>query len=448
MSDQVEVQVCKAERNFVSIVVHETQVPEVEKLVAKLNRKAKRAGVNPVEIIARLEEPREVAQEVDGEEITFAVPYIRLDIEYDVIAYNGDFRVVGWIEPSGVGNQCFVHVAPGAEVTEDQLSDFREHDMTCDHCGTKRRRKSVILVENRKEEGWPIYTVGKSCLEHFAGIDPKAALAWTDFEKAFKALADQQAANDKEYGTIDKMALVKRVGLPVRRVVEAACTVNRSHQNYIDHNTKNRVWFLANPFERSRINYVQTDVDQFLADQILRYLDLLNIEDTELTDASHKAALSARVGYVKLNNLPGFIQGLEAARKAIVAQRPWLQAEKAEKAEKAPKGIPVADKHFLGEAGEEVEDLKVVVDEVIEKSGYAIVRCKTAFGGKKVVFFIGTIDIKQYDLLFEGSNTRSNFPLLVSGKITDREVWSPPSRHYIKVRTTKLGKVKIVDPLK
>lgn len=431
------IQVAAAERSFTSIRVHESQVEVVEKLVARLAKKAAKIGIAPPEIINRQEDPEEIEREVNGETITFAIPFVIIDVEYDVIAMNGDFRVIGHLEPSGVDDQCFVHVAPGAEVSEDDLAGFREHDMTCDHCGFKRRRKSVILVEDRSEEGWPVYSVGSTCLEKFCGIDPKAALAWEGFAKDLEDLAKKEAERAAEYGTIDKMALVKRVGLKVDRVIEAVVTVIRG-QGYCSPVAKAQAWMLANPYDRSY--HTITEKDTYIAQHVERYLRLLPVDDMDLNDSMHKAALSVAAGYVKYSNMAGFVVGVDEAMKAVLKDRPWLS-----KKPKQPTAVPSAHSSdpYLGAVGDWIENVKAHVTMVKTESHYVMVKAKTAFGSKELVWF-SSFSMKDKAALADIKALKVGDAIVIARcKVEKHESWRPHSRfRNAKARlSTKLSAV-------
>lgn len=440
MSDQISIQVA-AERSFTSVRVHESQVEAVEKLVARLAKRAAKLGIAPPEIINRKEDPEEIVKTVNGEEITFAIPFVILDVEYDVIAMKGDFRVIGHLEPSGVDDKCFVHIAPGAEVTEDDLADFRNHDMTCDHCGHKRYRKSVILVEDRSQEGWPVCTVGSTCLEKFCGIDPKAALAWEGFAKDLEALAKREAERAAEYGTIDKMALVKKVGIKIDRVIEAIVCVIRSHDEYVGPQTKDRAWRLANPYERSFIQYEITDEDRYVAAHVQRILAGIDLGDLDVNDTHYRAALSIAAGYAKYNNMAGVVVGVDEIRKKVIADRPWI-GRKPKKANNKPSKTLFNHSEYLGMVGDWIEDVKVQITTVDRRDDYTLIKAKTVVGNKALVWFTSNAMKDKAALADMKELNNLDFAVISRCKIDKHESWRPTRRRNARVqRTTKLAAV-------
>lgn len=154
------------EMKSVEIVVCDWKVEEVMKKVKSFNRKAAKFG-SPEAKIDSMEDTFAV---IDGK----VVPKVKMAISFGVAKHAGKWNILGSIEPSGAGDDSVIlNLKPG--VTGD-FSAFRFHDMSCDHCGHKRRRNKVVIVEDASDNA--LYTVGTSCLMSFTGIDPSMALIW------------------------------------------------------------------------------------------------------------------------------------------------------------------------------------------------------------------------------------------------------------------------------
>ena len=95
-----------------------------------------------------------------------------------------DFLAV--IEPLEGGN--LLRQVPGADVAEGELAPWRQGKISCNHCGTSRRRTETFIV--RADGSDPVLAagtykqVGRNCLESFLGGKSPASilaqLAWPD----------------------------------------------------------------------------------------------------------------------------------------------------------------------------------------------------------------------------------------------------------------------------
>jgi hypothetical protein len=95
-----------------------------------------------------------------------------------------DFLAV--IEPLEGGN--LLRQVPGADVAEGELAPWRQGQISCNHCGTSRRRTETFIV--RADGSDPAIAagtykqVGRNCLESFLGGKSPASivaqLAWPD----------------------------------------------------------------------------------------------------------------------------------------------------------------------------------------------------------------------------------------------------------------------------
>jgi hypothetical protein len=95
-----------------------------------------------------------------------------------------DFLAV--IEPLEGGN--LLRQVPGATIADGELSHWRQGAMSCDHCGTTRRRTETFIVRSDGSDpsiaAGSYKQIGRNCLEAFLGGKSPAAivaqLAWPD----------------------------------------------------------------------------------------------------------------------------------------------------------------------------------------------------------------------------------------------------------------------------
>lgn len=140
--------------------------PRFEKKVAQINKKAIALGYDAIAVT----DVSESFESVDGRyrkvhAVTIKAPEVFVRPGWEVVGLvesikNSDKKIV-----TGLGTEL--------------SASWESHNMCCDHCGTKRARKQVFLVQS----GDQLLSVGKQCLEGYTGINPEMVLAlsqlWT-----------------------------------------------------------------------------------------------------------------------------------------------------------------------------------------------------------------------------------------------------------------------------
>ena len=151
-----------------AIEVHACHEEELNKRIAKLNRKAERINAGTVQIVktpfiktektynARTDQWHEIKYKMFSVDIVGEV--VKID-GYDFIA-KVDFE-------DGVP---YVSSAPDKEAPKWA----RETDTRCDHCTHNRTRKNVFILKNAEGE---YIQVGRTCLKDFLGHDAKHIVA-------------------------------------------------------------------------------------------------------------------------------------------------------------------------------------------------------------------------------------------------------------------------------
>jgi hypothetical protein len=93
-------------------------------------------------------------------------------------------KLAGWdflavIEPLGGGN--LVNRVPGSDESVD-LTAYRTHDGSCDHCQTIRKRNETFVVRSNGDDAsipaGQVKVVGRNCLAAFLGGESPATILW------------------------------------------------------------------------------------------------------------------------------------------------------------------------------------------------------------------------------------------------------------------------------
>jgi hypothetical protein len=179
-------------------VIPASQREAADKLVAKVNRRAEKAGLPAytVEVGA----PREVPDPFDPR-TDFVQTYSRV-VDFTVIGAVPRFAgwsFVGLVERDGAGVTT-VRTVPGVDEVPG-LGVFRAEADRCLHCNTTRQRRRTFLV--RHDDG-RITQVGSTCVEAFLGMPVRGLdRLW---ESPFSSLEDEDFGGgygpDRMYETI------------------------------------------------------------------------------------------------------------------------------------------------------------------------------------------------------------------------------------------------------
>jgi hypothetical protein len=143
-------------------------IPVVQERIAKLNRRAERAGMTGIEMrelgFKMVNDPR--YDEKKYERAGIEIPKIKM-IEIEV---EGEPKIEGWkfvgvLDLITIPNTVLVKAVPGESVPQQ----YFDHDGSCDHCNKIRRRNETFVVQN--EDG-TTQAVGRNCLRDFLGHSP------------------------------------------------------------------------------------------------------------------------------------------------------------------------------------------------------------------------------------------------------------------------------------
>ncbi len=145
--------------------INEDDLPKLQAKINDLNKRAKRIGTDPITL--ELGETKKVKLQT-----RFVEDLWRGLVEVTV---NGpepryaDWQFVAALKPLTSGNMVF------AIGDQEIPRKYRKADMTCDHCGTKRKRNATYII--RSTETGEYKQVGRSCLKDFMGHGDPARFA-------------------------------------------------------------------------------------------------------------------------------------------------------------------------------------------------------------------------------------------------------------------------------
>lgn len=169
--------------NIATATVSEYAVAALRERVEKLNARALRHGMSPLQVNAVEVEPKEAKS---GD----LVP------QFEVTIVGNAPRLEGWVIAAKVERDeiigILVKAIPGPFAEED-YSEYRESDFYCDHCNSRRGRKCVFVM--RHTETLETKVVGRNCLADFVRNDKAEDFA--RFVEAVDAIQEWFVAGDE-----------------------------------------------------------------------------------------------------------------------------------------------------------------------------------------------------------------------------------------------------------
>lgn len=191
-------------------------LPQVEAIIERINRRAKKLGVDGFTLVKGEPFDREVSVDRDGLGIQPKkwVRFIPVTIEGPTIKAQGGWRLAGRVDFED--GATIVNAKPGSELPKR----FRSIRPICDHCQSDRQRNAVFVF-NR--EGDEYMQVGRQCLKDYLGHDPAAALwAASEYGGVFDDI-DRELDEDRA-GGMSRSQLVS-----LDEVMQAAAYAVRVH---------------------------------------------------------------------------------------------------------------------------------------------------------------------------------------------------------------------------
>ena len=202
-----------------------SNLSHLRKRIEKISRKAEKLGCAPVSLTegetfytvkAPGQEPFDVtcteaveeAYQIEGASIRC---YVKVEVE------GAAPKIDGWKLVAALDHKS--HSETIVKTTVDDLPvKYRQHDGSCDHCQTKRRRNDTYVL---RDDAGETKAVGRQCLKDFLGFnDPQAIAKWQTFHKIVDICSDAE-----EYGWAGERA-VAEVGLERFLAQTNACVRN------------------------------------------------------------------------------------------------------------------------------------------------------------------------------------------------------------------------------
>lgn len=159
--------------------------------VAKINRRAKKLGLEPLEMVIG---PEEVVKERVCVDPFFMITrevvnvYRHVEIHGEIPVIPGGWELIGLIEHDSLN---ILKTVPGKEIPE-----FFYDRTVCDHCNTNRTRNKTIIVKNTEGE---YKQVGTTCVQSYLGINPNTLLYFMESKDFF----EEYNGHHKEQETFD-----------------------------------------------------------------------------------------------------------------------------------------------------------------------------------------------------------------------------------------------------
>lgn len=280
-------------------LIPKNNIIKITEELAKLNRKAKKLDLTPVEF------------EITGEtEDSFIIEVNNTE----------PVQIKGWdlvavIENTSNGENL-VKAVPGAGEIPDK---YRNADSSeCDHCHTKRKRSKLFLLRNGEE----FKQVGSSCLQDFFAADPSVMLeAASLYVKFHEVLTDREPYTGGQKHSIS---------YSTKEVVTLACAIIRKHgytskktaEAYDKESTASTVaWAISHHSYSSEAqmaadfikNLNITEADRERADKIIDWAK--SLPKTGVSDYVYNLGVAFRNMYTTPSSFGFVVSGAEAYRK-------------------------------------------------------------------------------------------------------------------------------------
>jgi hypothetical protein len=193
--------------------VYEELRSEVEKSIIKLEKKAKKLGVDAPEVILgetyihtytdSTYDKDDLFAEIEGNFKVFAVDVFDIEVKFKPIKFNG-WTPIAFLDTV---DQVYIQMDIDADYDYDFVKALE--DKVCDHCKTRRNRRNVWVLQH--EDG-TIMKVGSTCIKDFTGVSPDSFFkmfqfiqstieSWNDEEEMWRGSGKHR--NPENYETFD-----------------------------------------------------------------------------------------------------------------------------------------------------------------------------------------------------------------------------------------------------
>lgn len=293
--------------------IHASSVEGFTSLMKRLNKKAMKLGISPIEW--SVSAPREETMTIHPEgapSMELAVDVVDIEWSRDRLESGWEFR--GTIELLESGEST-LHLSAGklSDVPEEFSSLAANH---CSHCGTARRRKETFLLKRGEE----FVQIGRTCLRDFLGHSEKGLLF---IDEVWRSLPSEFDAEDSG----GAFARAFRDVIDVRETLEKGIVLirefgwlSKSAAGFGETPTVSRFSIFSDPRERAlaaRLLDGISDADRQEALDIVRHFAAKNDRNE---DYEFKLGQLCRCGAVEKRNLGILVSAIESYRAARARQ--------------------------------------------------------------------------------------------------------------------------------
>jgi hypothetical protein len=294
-------------------------VATLEGKIAKLNKRAAKNGLKPIELIIGDKELVCIKKE-DAEGAAQYREYTFVTVVGETPIVEG-WKIIGAVEH--INGVNLIANAPGVEHVDNK---YRERPAYCDHCNTKRVKKYSFIIENI--ESGETKQVGRSCLKDFFNAEIKNQLAYLEWFTGLILDLEDEESDYYGCGGAPILATVVEIlewaSFAVRTDGYKKSDWENSTKNYVS----NLLW---NPKSRvldDRSIAEPTAEDKKNALGCIEWIESAEAKNdyiTTLKDLVKAEAVPYRFfGYV-VSAIPSFLKvEAEIAKKKIEAERPFL----------------------------------------------------------------------------------------------------------------------------
>lgn len=242
------------------------KIDTLKDLVEKLNKKAEKWGLSPVEMTVGEKFQKEVKlSEADGyyEPVTILVECHKVTVSGMAPVIAG-WKFMATVEPT-VNAECNVLLTvPGNNIPEKyRTEEFNQ----CDHCNKSRNRNNTYILYNEAENAWK--RVGSGCINDFLGVDLSGILAHME---ALRELSTGLNGDEGEEPEQERFARDKFQIKTLRFLAAAlACVAEEGYKNSTyDNSTKGSALFVY--FDKRKESGLIIDAQLEKAKELLTWI--------------------------------------------------------------------------------------------------------------------------------------------------------------------------------
>lgn len=317
------------------------------KKLAKVNAKAVKLGMDLITVSFGAVEEVEVGSEAVAAYRGAGNKWFALHV---AVTVEGEAPVIGGHRVLGVvdlrGTKPVVRKSPHA--SDVDMSRFFTTDCTCDHCGTRRQRNDVIVVEN--VETGAVMQIGRNCAADFFGTsDASQRLAVSDWVGAYES---------KEFsaGQVESVVPLTLLFTYAATCIRAYGWVSASmaQDRYGLTPTRAHVFGLMFPSVKGPAVETLPEDHEMAAAAVVWFTEkMLSAPATSDFERSVQASVEGAGGelYVRLRNMNYVLWAVNSYQYSLIKAAEISARAAAVKEEGAVSeyvGVPAARRHFVG----------------------------------------------------------------------------------------------------